>query len=174
MKNGLRNLFVVGLPILASFFVALPARAVCPVCTVLATSGVGLSRWLGVDDLISGLWIGGLTVSATIWTIEYARRNNIKFKGAAPAIAAMYYILILGAFYYVNLISDPIGTICSCVEDKLFLGIATGSFGFWAGAEWYDFIKAKNGGKARFPFQKVVMPLIPLLATSVLFYFLIK
>jgi len=32
--------------------------AVCPVCTVAAGAGVGLSRWLGIDDIIIGLWVG--------------------------------------------------------------------------------------------------------------------
>lgn len=34
------------------------AQAVCPVCTVAVGTGVGLSRWLGVDDTITGLWLG--------------------------------------------------------------------------------------------------------------------
>ncbi|HRZ29924.1 MAG TPA: hypothetical protein P5052_04275 [Candidatus Paceibacterota bacterium] len=31
------------------------SQAVCPVCTVAIASGVGLCRYLGIDDLISGL-----------------------------------------------------------------------------------------------------------------------
>jgi hypothetical protein len=31
------------------------AKAVCPVCTIAIASGVGLCRYLGIDDLVSGL-----------------------------------------------------------------------------------------------------------------------
>jgi hypothetical protein len=33
---------------------------VCPVCTIAVAGGVGLCRYLGIDDLISGSWIGAL------------------------------------------------------------------------------------------------------------------
>lgn len=157
-----------------SIFAAVPAKAVCPVCTVLVTGGVGLSRWLGVDDSVSGLWVGGLTVSVIIWTLEWMDRKKMLFKGRTIMVTAGYYALILSSFYLTNLISDPIRTICACTTDKLFLGIVVGSFAFWMGASWYYFLKEKNGGKAHFPFQKVAMPLFPLIVLSFYFYFLTK
>jgi len=38
-----------------SFLFAEKALAVCPICTVAVGAGVGLSRWLGIDDTIN--WI---------------------------------------------------------------------------------------------------------------------
>jgi hypothetical protein len=58
--------------------------------------------------------------------------------------------------------------------DKLLLGIVVGSVAFWFGAEWYFHLKEKNGGRAYFPFQKVVMPVSPLIIMSIAFYFLTK
>ena len=58
--------------------------------------------------------------------------------------------------------------------DKLLLGTIVGSFGFWAGAEWYYYLKEKNHGHAYFPFQKVVMPISPLIILSIIFYFITK
>lgn len=150
------------------------ASAICPVCTVLVSSGVGLSRYLGVDDSVSGLWVGGLTVSVIIWTLEWMKRKNINFKGKTAVTVIGYYALVLSSFYFTNLISDPIKTLCSCVSDKLFLGIVVGSAGFWMGASWYYFLKEKNGGHAHFPFEKVVMPLTPLILLSIFFFFLTK
>lgn len=37
--------------------------AQCPVCTVAIGVGVGLCRYLGIDDLITGLWIGALLLA---------------------------------------------------------------------------------------------------------------
>jgi len=51
-------------PIIAvGLLFAKKALAVCPICTVAVATGIGFSRWLGIDDTITGLWIGGLTVS---------------------------------------------------------------------------------------------------------------
>ena len=49
--------------------------AICPICTLAVGAGVGLSRWLGVDDTVTGLWIGGLTVSMILWTIFWADKK---------------------------------------------------------------------------------------------------
>ena len=42
------------------------ALAVCPICTIAVGAGVGLSRYFGVDDAITGLWVGGLIVSMIV------------------------------------------------------------------------------------------------------------
>jgi hypothetical protein len=83
-------------------------------------------------------------------------------------------VFVLSAFYFTNFLSNPIQTICKCTTDKLFLGIVVGSAGFWMGASWYYYLKEKNGGHALFPFQKVVFPVLPLILTSIAFYFLTK
>ena len=69
-------------PIIAvGLLFAKKALAVCPICTVAAATGIGFSRWLGIDDTITGLWIGGLTVSLITWTIDWLGKKNIRFKG---------------------------------------------------------------------------------------------
>lgn len=150
------------------------AQAICPICTIVVSSGVGLSRYMGVDDSVSGLWVGGLTVSAIAWTFEWMEKKKINFKGKVPVTIIGYYALVLSAFYFTNFMSNPIQTICKCATDKLFLGIVVGSAGFWMGANWYYYLKEKNDGHALFPFQKVVFPVTPLILSSIFFYFLTK
>lgn len=151
------------------------ALAVCPICTVAVGAGVGLSRWLGIDDSITGLWIGGLTVSLITWTISWLDKQNIRFKGRIIAIILGYYSLIIVPFYFMGIMGNAINTICACgVVDKLLLGIAAGSIAFWFGASWYYYLKEKNQGRAYFPFQKVIMPITPLIILSIIFYFLTK
>ncbi len=158
----------------AGLSLAPAASAICPICTIVVSSGVGLSRYLGVDDSVSGLWVGGLTVSAIVWTIDWMEGKKIIFKGRNLLTWLAYYALVLSSFYYTNLINDPIQTLCSCATDKLFLSIVTGSAAFGMGANWYYYTKEKNGGKALFPFQKVVFPVIPLILLSLFFYFLTR
>lgn len=150
------------------------AMAVCPICTVAVVAGVGLSRYLGIDDSISGLWIGGLTVSMITWTMSWYEKKNINFKGKGLLTVTGYYLLIVVPLFFTGMIDNPLNTICTCGVDKLLIGIIVGSFGFWAGAEWYFYLKAKNDGHAYFPFQKVVMPVSPLIILSIIFYLLTK
>ncbi len=158
---------------LLGFSAALPALAVCPVCTVAVVAGVGLSRWLGVDDTITGVWIGGLTVSLIIWTIDWLELKKIYFWGRKIITVIGYYLLVvLPLFFIPGIINHPLNKIWGV--DKLLLGITVGSAAFLAAALSYPVLKKKNGGKPYFNFQKVVMPIIALLIFSLIFYFLTR
>lgn len=54
--------------------------AICPVCTVAVGTDVGLCRWLGIDDVLSGIWIGGLIIS-----MIGLRKNKPAFKYPSEA-----------------------------------------------------------------------------------------
>jgi len=155
------------------FLLAPSAQAVCPVCTVAVVSGLGFTRWLGIDDSISGLWIGGLTVSMIFWTIDFCNRKKFTFKFRDATIFIAFYLLIVLPLHFYKLISGS-WNIFSPSADKLLLGLYFGSAAFWAGVELYEFVKRKNGGKAHFPFEKVVFPIVPLIVASILFYFISK
>jgi hypothetical protein len=174
MKIDLKKISFFSVLTAAGLSFAPAASAICPICTVVVSSGVGLSRYLGVDDSISGLWIGGLTVSAIEWTLNWMEKKKIDFKGKALLTWLGYYALVLSAFYFTDFMENPIQTICSCAADKLFLGIVTGSAAFAMGASWYYYTKEKNGGKALFPFQKVAFPVVPLVLLIFFFNFLTK
>ncbi len=150
------------------------AQAVCPICTIAVGTGVGFSRWLGIDDSVTGLWIGGLTVSMIAWTLSWFDGKKIHFRGRAPLTIAGYYLLIVVPLYFMGIMGNPLSTICACGLDKILVGIVVGSFAFWFGASWYYYLKEKNGGHAYFPFQKVVMPVCPIIIMSLVFYLLTK
>ena len=171
MKKLLSLVSVLSLAII-SFAIATTAKAVCPVCTVAVIGGIGLSRWLGIDDSVTGLWIGGLTVSMIMWTIDWMDRKNYKFKGRKIIITIGYYLLIVVPLFFTNIIGHPLNKLWGI--DKLLLGIIMGSIFFFIGALLYPYLKKKNGDKAYFPYQKVVMPIAPLIILSVIFYFLTR
>lgn len=162
----------IGVGLLGSMVCAKKVFAVCPICTVAVGAGVGFSRWLGIDDSISGLWIGGLTVSMIAWTESYLDKKKIVFKGRIIANSLAYYALIVFPLYFMGLIANPQNAIYSTWLDPLLLGIIIGSVGFWFGNELYVYIKHLNGGRAHYPFQKVVMPIAPLVLLSIIFYLL--
>jgi len=160
-----------------SLMFAKKALAVCPICTVAVSAGIGLSRWLGIDDTITGLWVGGLIVSMIAWTENWLEKKNVRFKGRIIVNVFAYYALVIIPLYYSGLIGNPQNKLfcfCGFNVDKLLFGILTGSLAFWFGASWYFYLKEKNNGRAYFPFQKVVMPILPLIILSVIYYFLIS
>jgi hypothetical protein len=158
--------------ILLGLFLTKKVLAVCPLCVVAVAGGIELSRWLKIDDFITGLWIGGLIVSLIYWTIDFLNKKNIKFWLKNLWVILGWYILIFLGIYWSGISSPEI--LNYSFLTKLNLGIILGSISFWFGAELYYYLKEKNNGKAYFPFQKVVMPVLPLLILSILFYFLLK
>jgi hypothetical protein len=148
------------------------AQAVCPVCTVAVSTGVGLSRWLGVDDTITGLWLGGLIVSLIIWSINWMEERHIRFPGRNLFTIFVYYLLAVVPLHLAGVTGHLDNTLFGI--DKLVLGTVLGSGAFYAGAVWYERIKESNLGHANFPFQKVVMPIAPLILLTFLFYLATK
>lgn len=159
--------------ILAAAF-AQKASAVCPICTIATAGGVGLSRYLGIDDAITGLWLGGITVSFIMWTENWLDKKNIRFKGRILANIAAYALFIIVPLCFSGMIGHPDNCLSFLGIDRLLLGIICGASAFWFGGTLYEHLKEKNGGHAYFPFQKVVMPIAPLIINSIIFYFLTK
>lgn len=162
---------IVGFSFLLMFLLSLKTQAVCPVCTVAVGAGVGFSRWLGIDDVISGLWVGGLTVSLITWTINWLNSKKIYFKGRKILTVLFYYAIIVVPLYWSDIIGHPMNTLWGI--DKLLLGIILGSLIFILANLSYEWLKKRNNNHSYFPFQKVAMPLGFLLILSLIFYFLI-
>jgi hypothetical protein len=150
--------------------VSTASYAVCPLCTVFVGTGVGLSQWLGIDDVISGLWIGGLTMSLVIWTVAWLDQRHIRFKGRKLLVLMACYVFLIMPLYMGNLAGHPLNRLWGI--DKLMLGIVIGSIIFFLGYVGYMLIKQYRG-QAHFPFQKVVMPVLPLIICTVIFHFIV-
>jgi len=146
--------------------------AVCPVCTIAIAGGIGLSRWLGVDDSVSGILIGGLIISSIIWFLYWLNKKQIRFKFRWLAIAILFYLMVILPLYWSGIMGHPDNKFFGI--DKLLFGIIAGSLAFFLGHSLSNFLKKKNQGKAFFPFQKLILPISFLIILSVLFFYLIK
>jgi hypothetical protein len=165
-----KKLLLLGL-LTPGFFWASVAKAVCPICVVAVGAGLGLSRWLGVDDSISSLWIGALLWALSMWTITWVKTKAWNFKYSSVFVFLVYYILVLVPLYFVDIVGHPLNTIFGI--DKIIFGSAIGTLVIWGATALHNYLKTKNNGKSFFDYQKVVLPIVILLITSIIFYYLL-
>lgn len=132
----------------------------CPVCTVTVVAGLGISRWLGIDDLLTSIWIG-----AFILSFSYVFHNWMVKKW--PALQSAYSlpitIILMYALALLPLIKSP-------TIDRILYGTTLGSVVFLLGV-YADKLQRKRYEKIFFPYQKVVFPVVALILASVVMYF---
>lgn len=154
-------------------FFALPAKAICPVCTIAVGAGLGLSRYFGIDDTISGLWVGGLILSTALWTADWVHKRGLKIKIKVLNIfsAILFYVITIIPLYYSGIIGHPYNKIYGV--DKLLFGTVIGSIIFILAIN-LDKMVRKINGRQLFIYQKVVFPVTGLIILSLIFYLALK
>ncbi len=148
------------------------AMAVCPVCTVAVGAGLEGARLLGVDDVITGIWAGGLTLSLFFWTAGWLKRRGVTNVWWQIVVPFVVFYGLLGMVYLMP--GVEFGANMLWGMDKFLLGVIVGTVAFYAGARWYISIKRANGGHAKFAFQKVVVPVSFLLVATLVFWLITK
>jgi len=144
------------------------AQAVCPVCTVAVVGGLGLSRWLGIDDFITSIWIGGLALSISAWGWNYLKKRDKLSALAGITIFVLVYAATLIPLYWLKYIGAPLNKLWG--QDKIVLGIIAGTIVFWLGAFLHTTLKKRNEGKVYVKFQRVILPVGFLLIASLAYY----
>lgn len=155
------------------FIFASSVQAVCPVCTIAIGGGVLLSRYLGVDDLIIGVWVGGLVLSLGLWTASYIKK--IFFKGQKWILSAILWVITIWSLERAGFVGHPISKIFGF--DKLLFGMVLGTLAFMFGFG-LDFLlrkfNKKEPGKVFFPYQKVIIPVTLLIIMTLLSLIILK
>lgn len=180
----MKKIFVFALALFSlfsiSYFLIPPvAQAVCPVCTVLVIAGLGISRALGIDDVVTSVWIGGLILSMSFWLIDWVGKkkwlDKIKDKKIISwinfSMIVVMYLLVLIPLKLDHSIGIRLNKLWGI--DKVILGTAIGSVVFLFGM-WADKKVRKVYGKQLFDFQRVAFPVLSLIISSVIFYFVTK
>jgi len=144
----------------------------CQICTVAIIGGLGLSRWLKVDDTVSGVWIGALLVTIIYYSVRFLENRKIRFLGRDFLTALVYYAAAILPLYYYDIIGHPANRVW--LIDKFLVGIVAGSVIFTLSVILYSWMKKKNGGHAHFPMEKVIIPIVALIIVSGIFYLLTK
>ncbi len=170
-----RKISVSLLLLLTPLVFAAKTYAICPLCTVAVGAGVGFSRSLGIDDVIVGLWVGGLLVSSSMWMYEWLKTKKIVKKGTEKwwvvGVAVLMYALVLIPLKFSGIIGHPLNTMLGL--DKVLLGVLIGSVVFFASGRLHFYLKSMNKEKVYFPYQKVVIPVGALWLTTILLYLIV-
>lgn len=145
--------------------------AVCPVCTVAIGAGLGLSRWFGIDDIISGLWVGGLIMSSAYWTVSFLESKKRNFRYSTITMIFLYFAIIYIPLFISGIIGHKFNSIFGI--DKLLFGSLFGSLLFQLSQEIEKILRRKNNGKVYFPYQKVIIPIGILIVASLIFFLIV-
>lgn len=172
-KRGMN--IVIAILLLAPFLFASPTYAICPLCTAAVGAGVGFSRYLGIDDTIIGVWVGGLLVSSCMWLFEWLkskrRIRKKKQKWFAIGVFLLMYAFVLIPLRLKGIIGHPLNTLWGV--DKMLFGIFLGSFAFFFAGRLHFYLKKQNKGKSYIPYQKVVMPVGAMWLATIFLYLMV-
>ncbi len=151
------------------FFIK-PVEAVCPVCTVAVGAGLGISRWIGIDDMVTGLWVGGLILSSGLWLSDWIRKRKWKILYPDILSVLLMVLFVIPPLFWSKMIGIA-GNVLWGI-DKVILGTGIGAFVFLAGVGMDKWLRTTNNGKIYIYFQKVIIPVLFLSVTSLIFYFI--
>ena len=154
---------------LIAFLFTIPAFAnpACAVCTVAVGAALGISRELGVDDTVIGVFFGALLMLIVFWLIKFCAYKKWHFKGLNLLLFVLTFSLVI-PLYTMDYI--PYGARTLFGVDSFLLSIIVGAIIIWITDIWYRKMKENNGGHAHFPFEKVVIPVVCLILAGVTFY----
>ncbi|MBI4017652.1 MAG: hypothetical protein HY366_01755 [Candidatus Aenigmarchaeota archaeon] len=159
------------------FFLA-SARTVsahCPLCTAATGALVATSRVAGLDDVITGTFLGAFTVSTAFWLARAVSSRLRAHKSRYARLSAHPYVLTTASLA-LTLAGLQLSGILSVFAprifgvDKLLLGTVLGAVVSVAAFELHSTIRRSNGGRNHIPFQGIVLPLLILIVIDALLY----
>lgn len=146
------------------------ANPACAVCTVAVGASLEIARSLGVDDAVVGVWAGGFLALLGYWLILWFDKKNWHF-WARDLLLMAISVGSIGFMYIGDLSYSPRVLGCIFYMDPLLFSTILGALVLIYSSKFYQWMKARNGGHAHFPFEKVVIPVVALGLASLYFYY---
>jgi hypothetical protein len=148
---------------------AKPVFAHCPLCVAGAGVGLSLSRVLGIDDSITGVWLAAFLGAMSLWISNLIKKKYIPLQREIIYIGVFVTTII--SFYRFGLINEHNGLIYNI--PKLTFGILTGGTFFYLVDRVNDSIK-RTREKVLFPYQPIVFSFSAMVVLSIAIYILIN
>ena len=149
------------LPLIALAAVVPTAFAHCPLCTAAVGTGAIVSRFLGLDDTVFGLWVGALVVSSTIAATK-------RWKEVIPHQRAMLSAMAIILTVYGLKLGGVLGDLRYMVfgVDKMVIGMVVGGIVTYIMPRISLLLTLRL--KRGIPYQTIVLTVVALTALSVL------
>lgn len=166
----MKKFLVFTLGLVSPLFFAPAALAHCPLCVAGAGAGLSLSRLLGIDDSITGVWLAAFLGAISFWTeTAFIKDKELKLT-LRPLIYIGIFVATIWSFYKFNLVVKH-GEIFGM--DKLTFGMLVGGVAFYL-VDVIDDLIIKKKGKVLFPYQRIIVSLGTMLFLSIGIYILIN
>ena len=176
-KEAKRNSFnfkTLGLlliPLLSIIAIIPTVMAHCPLCTAATIVGVGVTRSLGWDDSIVGIFVGAMIVSSALWVNNILKKRNI---GGNPflrisSLTIATFVLTVLSFYFAG-IFGPANIYRIFGIEKIIFGTVSGSMVSFAAFFASNKVKIKNDGKVLFNYQTMILTFTGLIINTILFW----
>ena len=159
------------LAFLPSLFFLKEVSAHCPLCTGAVVAGAMGAKYLGLDIIILGIFVGAFAISTGLW-IARKLKNYFKYQNILIIISMFLFTIIPALVFvkdmtYINLFSKVY------FVNKLLLGSIIGSIITLFAYYLHNYIKLKHG-KVLFPYQGVILTVLLLIIASIPVYFIFK
>ena len=150
-------------------FFAKPALAHCPLCIAGAGAGLTLSRFLGIDDSITGVWIAAFLGATALWIANSIKKKYIFLQDTIIYVAVI--ASTIWSFYKFNLVNNHAGLIVGI--PKVTFGILSGAIVFYL-VDFLNNLIKKVKGRVLFPYQPIVFSLSAMLILSLAVFIFIN
>jgi len=173
-KRASKTYKILGLiliPLLSLITVMPTIMAHCPLCTGATIVGVGITRSLGWDDSIVGVFVGAMIVSSALWANNLLKKKNIGGNAILRigSITIATFVLTFLTFYYAGLFGLG-NTYRIFGIEKIVFGTLSGSLVSLVAFTVSNKLKANNNGKAKFNYQTIILTFGGLMLNAGLFY----
>lgn len=138
----------------------------CPVCAVVIVSGLSISRFLGVEDCVVGVWVGALLLAMSSGIVLLLKKKNINNIFLNLVIYVLDYCMII-PLYVGKTPQLVFNSKTIFFIDEFLFSVIAGSVVLFFSSKLYYYMKNKNG-KPHFPFEKVVLPIVNLIILSII------
>lgn len=140
----------------------------CPLCVAGAGAGLSISRFLGIDDSITGIWFAAFLGATALWGANALKKKYLPLQ--ETLIYASFFAVTIWSFYQFNLVSEHAGLIMGA--PKIIFGMVVGAVGFYLVEVLNGLIRKIKGG-VLFAYQPIVFSLgLMLFLSSAMFVFI--
>ena len=143
----------------------------CPLCTAATIVGVGVTRSLGWDASIVGIFVGAMIVSSALWMNNILKKRNIGGNAflRIGSITIATFVLTILSFYYAG-IFGPANTYRIFGMESIIFGSISGAVVSFVTFFVSNELKKKNNGNVLFNYQTMVLTFGSLILNALLFW----